>query len=115
MKIINRTDFMQMPEGTVYCKYSSLGNFGEICIKVSPPGEWGNTDWVEIGTTTDIEGSNSSNDFYDIMIECEKGFREFRFDLESTCRDGLYKEKQLFAVYDKDDVIALINKLQSLI
>ena len=36
---------------------------------------------------------------------------EFKWDLESIGRDGLYEMDQLFAVYDKEDVQMLIAQL----
>jgi hypothetical protein len=35
----------------------------------------------------------------------------FAFDLDGTVRDGLYEEKQLFAVYEKEDILKLIGRL----
>jgi hypothetical protein len=38
---------------------------------------------------------------------------EFKFDIDETQRDGLFEEDELFAIYDNEDILKLINKLKT--
>lgn len=116
MKIINRTEFLMQPSGTVYCKYTPQ-YFGDIQIKTCNPCDKWLNDWCYIPLTGDIyiEGCDSSDHHHDTLVFAEeKGF-QFKADYESSARDGLYEEDQLFCIYDKNDIVSLINKLQTII
>jgi hypothetical protein len=39
----------------------------------------------------------------------------FKFDKESSARDGLFDENQIFAIFDNDDIKLLINKISACI
>lgn len=108
MRVVDKKTFLDMPEGTLYAKYSTPWNFGELAIKVET---WTNDWWY-----TDIlawpKGCDGSNDLIDNIAKYEK---ESQFELESSSRDGLYEKEQLFAVYDQTDLAQLIDKLKTLI
>jgi len=101
MKIIKRDGFLQLPTGTIYCKYQPCV-FDSLCVK----GETlGNNYWY----FSELHGNIDTGD--DNYIE-ESTYGNLRNDTEELYRDGLCDEEQLFAVYDKDDIIQLIDKLQ---
>ncbi len=112
MKIVDRKTFLTYPSNTLFCMYEPSGNFGLLQIKTCDPGFWGN-DFV----TSEINGwfteCPGSNEFFEKVDMAEKG-EEFRFDLDTSIRDGLYADDQLFAVYDSQDIQALIDKLKQL-
>ena len=106
MKIVNREDFLKLPANTVYCKYGD-GPFGEIEIKASDPqDDWGN-DYVVNYLNTYCE---TPFDKDTTLGDIELG-TEFRFDENQTSRDGLYDYDQLFAVFDNDDIMQVVDKL----
>lgn len=106
MRIVDRKIFLSLPEGTLYAKYESPWNFGALSIKGAT---WTNDWWY-----TDIlnwpNGCDSSNDLFDNIEAYEK---EWRFELDSQSRDGLYENNQLFAVYDEKDILQLLEKIQN--
>lgn len=110
MRIVNKETFLKLPSNTLYCKYTSLGIFGELYIKL---GSLSN-DWYYSEITGWPQGCDTSDDFYSKMGLAEGG-EEFSFDMEVGSRDGMYEEEEYFAVFDKEDVKALINKLSSLL
>lgn len=111
MRIINRKAFLELPSGIVYCKYTSLGCFGDICIKGNSTGY---DDWWYLNIVNGWEGCDGSADFHNLMSDAEGGAIDIRNDLECDSRDGLFEEDQLFCVYDATDIQDLINKLVSL-
>lgn len=113
MRILNRADFLKLPANILYCKYTSNGNFGDLQIKTSE-GEYWHPDFVCSDITGWAKGVDSGDELMEKWMRCEKG-EHFQFDLDVTCRDGLYDEDQLFAVYDNDDILELIAKLKTLI
>lgn len=116
MKIINRLEFLKLPSGTVYCKYTPQ-IFGDLHVKACNPSDgWGN-DWLYTSLTGefDIEGCGSSTHHHDTLVFAEDIGLEFKADYEVSGRDGLYEEDQLFCIYDKSDIVSLINKLQTII
>ena len=115
MKIVNRETFLQIPANTLYHKYSAMGDFGELSVKKCSPEENWNPDFISVGLYDWIEGAENSNNYIAILSDAEDNGTEFKFDLECTARDGLYDEHQLFAVYDKEDIQRLIDKLKSLL
>ena len=98
MRIINRKEFMDMPEGTVFMKYEPH-IFGSIYIKV------GNVHDDFIFDRLD----DMDDEGYDLIDED----KSFEFDLHYTGRDGMFNKEQLFCVYENKDVIQLIERLQS--
>lgn len=105
MKIINLEEFLKLPANTLYHKYTPQ-IFGELEIKVNDPGEW-EPSWIAQDLFGFAEGNTGDSSNSDII---DSG--EFRWDLDSTCRDGYYDYNQLFAVYDKEDVQRLISQLE---
>ena len=55
----------------------------------------------------------SSGDRMDLAYEMEKGI-EFELDLECGGREGLFDDNMKYALYDKSDLLKLINKLQEI-
>lgn len=114
MKIVNRATFLTYPAGTVFCKYRPCV-FGELQVKVCNPGTW-EPDFCSVQLSGDVwfQGCSGSDEYFDKIDACERGETELRPDYESSSRDGLYEEDQFFAIYDKQDIQALIEKLKQL-
>lgn len=110
MKIVDRKTFLALPPNTVYAKYEPCV-FGDLHIKgeswVSPhPG-----DWWEVSLADAIDFHDSGQFCEDLERARETGC-SLRMDFECETRDGLYDEHQLFAVFEPQDVAALIARLQ---
>lgn len=110
MRIVGRKAFLEMPAGTVYAKYAPCA-FEELFIK-------GDTivhderaiDWFY----QDIVGAIEARDSGDLMDELElarTAGKSLRMDFETQGRDGCFEEEQLFAVWERADVEALLKRL----
>lgn len=118
MKLYKRKDFVNLPANTIYSKVDPDG--GELCIglycKESGPEVLGN-DWyeqdliAETGHPLKDQGINDGLDNFNHVIDLRDSFKTFRTDLQAFGRDGLYEDKDAFVVWDKSDVLKLINYL----
>jgi hypothetical protein len=107
VKIVNLETFRAMPPGTVFSKYSPCA-FGDLFVKVDT---W-DSDFLFQDITTNAVEANDSEEWIDKLIDAEKNGTTLRFDFDCTQRDGCFEPAQLFAVWDKDDVKALIARLE---
>lgn len=106
MKIINRTQFLAMPAGTLFSKYAPC-YFEALLIK----GESTANDFFYSEIADAIE-SVSSCDFIEQLFHAELDGVSLKMDFDTLGRDGLYDDGQLFAVWERPDVEGLIKKLQ---
>ena len=123
MKIVNRQQFLQMPEGTVFCK---------IQFRDPLPGElaYSKNGWdAALGIENpSIKGESFSNDFYAVGIGDfapkegddfevlhdmgENLGKEVPFEM-FACRDGFFDDTHVhFAIYSREEVQQMINELQ---
>jgi hypothetical protein len=109
MKIVDRITFLALPENTLYSKYEPCV-FGPLEIK----GEtWGN-DFLtqQIADSVDAAGTD---ELIDILFDAQEKGTSFDLDLEICGRDGLFEDDQLFAVWEHNDVVKLIERLQKIL
>lgn len=107
MRIVNRAEFLKLPRGTVFAKYSPCV-VGDLCIKV---GNFGNTtdfQYDSIGDQFDRYKLEVGVDEFDAMV----AGTEVPVDFNMTSRDGLNDEDQYFAIWSREDVDGLIQRLQ---
>jgi len=113
MRIVNRKEFLKLPEGTLYSTY-----YGTVArrFEIKEGGDWGN-DWCYTNLLTLwSEQESCSEDFLEKISKAETNSNfSFSQDLESSERDGHYEDEQKFVVFENDDILKIINKLQSLI
>ncbi len=105
MRIVNRTEFLEMPPGTLYYKHQSYDN--DLCIKNDT---W-TSDWIYTELTE--WDSNDSGQQWDREVEMENDSSVSYPVGLATARDGLFDETETFVVYDNNDVQALIAALKS--
>ena len=107
MKIVNRETFLNMPDGTVYSKYEPC-NFGELSIM---GGRCGN-DYIDQSITTPwFQGCHDSGSWFDVLDKIQNGEPSPRMDFDCAGRDGFFDADQLFAVWEKQDILDLIKRL----
>jgi len=116
MKIITRTEFLELPSGTVFWKYTPHC-FGDWCIKACGPSDGWKPDFLFTTLTGDISiaDCHSAEEYCNRLDEARNGAVTFRANYDDCARDGLYDETQLFVVCDKTDIIRLMEKLALLI
>lgn len=104
MKILNRKEFLLLPENTLFAKYHPCV-IGELAIK----GETFGNDFYVQSIADSIE-ANDTGEFIEKLAAAENG-EDIRLDLNCEGRDGMFDDDQLFMVYDKQDVEAIIKRL----
>lgn len=104
MRIVNLTRFRELPPGTVFSKYQPCC-FGELMMK----GDTWEHDFLCQSLTGNIK-SDSSEDFFNKCRLMEQG-ESVDLDFDFYGRDGLFEADQLFVVYEKKDLAALIGCL----
>ena len=108
MKIVNRQEFLKMPEGTVFTKFKPH-MFGSLCIKEDSIGD----DDFRYTRIHDAVDSDNTVEFLDIMDEAVLRGGKVPMHFNTIERDGLFEEDQLFAVWDDYDTGKLIERLQT--
>lgn len=110
MYIVDRKAFIAMPAGTVYQKYEPCC-FGPINIKAESCGD---IDWFyEVGIDCpDFEEATDTGALFEIFDKLEQG-EHIPTNFGVTCRDGLFDQEQLFAIWEPDDVRGLIGRFEA--
>lgn len=105
MKIIELQQFLSLPSGVLYAKFEPYV-FGDIAIKeASMSNDWLYQDLLELK-------ARSNEEWDDILSKAVEKGTSFNLDYECVGRDGLYKSDQLFAVFEKEDVVSLVRRLE---
>lgn len=106
MRIVNRKEFIAMPAGTLFSKFNSP-NFEELQVLV---GLCGLNDFIA-GSFHDAINVEPHGNFYDAVCALEKDGK-IEMDFKDCTRDGMYDDDQMFAVWESNDVVKLICRLQ---
>lgn len=108
MRIVNLQEFRELPNDIVFMKFEPC-IFDELSVKVDLCGD---SDFFYCDITAAID-CNDSSEFADLLIAASKDSSiSLKMDLDCTGRDGLYEDKQLFAVYEQEDIDNLRYKLK---
>lgn len=108
MKIIDLKTFLSLPNNTVFMKFNPM-MFESLCVKQD---SLMHNDFQYENITNEIDCSGS-DEYMDILynaISCNTV--SIPMDFNCICRDGFFKEDQLFAVYEQKDIDNLIEKLK---
>jgi hypothetical protein len=105
MRIVNLKEFLSLPNGTIFMKYSPC-IFDDLSVKL----ESLENDFVYAGLVNDVE-SDGSGELVDILFSAEESGTSFNLDRDATCRDGMYEASQMFAIYELNDVNGLLTAL----
>jgi len=109
MKIVDRKTFLAMPAGVVYSKYEPCC-FGPLEIKGDSCGD---IDFFSQQIADSVK-CGGSDEFADILFDAAETGASFALDFEIEGRDGCFDAGQLFAVWESEDVSALVARLQKL-
>lgn len=110
MKIVNLQTFLTLPEGTIFMKYEPCC-FEGLRVK----GESLPFRAFAYGDMDAPVDANNSDEFADKLFDSEENGTSVPLDFDYYVRDGCFEDKQLFAVYEKEDMEKLITKLQQCI
>lgn len=110
MKILNRKQFLELPEGVLYTSGEPWA-FGNIHIKGKTCELFGEqyNDWYE-WQLDHIEWQNDG-ELFDRLEEMRNTGKSYPLDITQG-RNGLFEDNELFLVYEKADLTLLINELK---
>ena len=106
MKLYNRQEFLALPAGVVFAKYEPC-YFDQWQIKGDT---WLPNDYLDQELVT-INTDLYNGEHYEACLNFEEK-KTANVDFHNWCRDGLFEDKQLFAVLESHEVYALIARLQ---
>lgn len=109
MRIVNLDTFVAMPEGTVFAKYKPC-YFEDLCIKGESITETRDFFYQQIVGSLDCSGSD---EWSDMLFESQETGKSLPMDLHTQNRDGCFEPAQFFAVWERQDVEALIERLKA--
>lgn len=107
MRIVNREEFLKLPNGTMYRKYEPIC-MDELCMKLDSTEH---NDWYVNRMDNLVADSTEEEDDQFRKAQTDSSY-EMKMDFHQCQRDGLYDNDQLFAVYSDEDVEGLIKLLQ---
>lgn len=110
MKIMSREEFLAIEHEVVYSNYEPIV-FGELLLKVS---QYSDNYWVMCG----IADSISDTPYYNekaLLLNPEAVGQSISFDFEKTMKDSSRSDRDMYAVWERDDVIQLINRLRRVV
>lgn len=108
MRIVDRKTFLAMPAGTVYAKFQPAV-FEALSIKGATTAD--GADWSSQDLIPPPLSGVSDSAFMDSIDRMLEGETSGPLAWHCQCRDGLFDKDQLFAVFELDDVMALIARL----
>ena len=109
MKIIDLAEFRKLKPGTIFMKYEPC-IFGDLGVKQDTLGE---RDFLYESITCELD-YDSSDAMLDALTSAGVDSEvSLPMDFDATSRDGMFDDNQLFAIYEKQDVVGLIEKLRT--
>ncbi len=108
MKIINREQFLAMPENTIFAE-GEKWTFGPWAIKtetwkndyIYTPLDWGAMECSDSGNMIDLLELSKDNPTYVLSMDFHVGQR-----------DGCFRDDALYAVMDDNDILMMISRLK---
>ena len=101
MRIVNREEFLKTANGVVFCYVDEHQNLTGPQIK----DECGAVDFL----VTDLNEmvAHTSNDQFDTLEEMYKdSSMSHPMDFDSSGRDGMFNDSQMFAIFEAEDVLS---------
>jgi hypothetical protein len=106
MKIVNRQQFLALPANTVFARYAPCYMEALEIKGDSMPNDF------FVQQIADAVDSHDSGEFAALLEAALETGSSVPMDFNCQYRDGGFNEGQLFAVFEKQDVQALIARLQ---
>lgn len=111
MKIIDLSAFLALPPGTLFAKYAPCF-FDGLSIKGDTlTGRDGNPIDFCYQQIVDAIEAHDSGEFFDLLDQSKETGNSVTMDFDCQMRDGCFEREQLFAVFERADVTALIGRL----
>lgn len=111
MKIVDRKTFLSLPSGILFQKFEPF-IFGDLLIKKESYLEDNDFNYISFNNFKEVY---RTQEFFDILSEMLYENKSYLIDFDCIARDGLYTTDEFYAIWEKEDIINLINVLQSLV
>lgn len=108
MKIVKLDEFIALPAGTLFAKYEPCV-FEDLCIKGDSIPETRDFFYQDIVGALD---ARDSGEYSNLLFESQETGKSIPLDFDCQSRDGCFEPEQLFAVWDRADVVGLIDRLK---
>ncbi|GCD12916.1 hypothetical protein [Clostridium tagluense] len=108
MKILNRKELRQLEHRNLFSNANGDIN-GLYIYEENMSVDFVQTDLLGFPQHKDSRGHQGMEDF-----SLVKHGKELEIDLDCSSREGFYDDSRLYAVYEKGDLLKLINKLQQI-
>ncbi len=106
MKILSKADFLKMPPGTIFSVYQPC-IFNGFSVKGNSIDDIG--DFTEAGLIGN-PWNDSSDDYVAQCSRMELG-ESVPIDVSYFGREGMFDDKMLYAVYEKEDIVKIMKVL----
>ena len=105
MRIVNLTEFLQQPKGTLFIKFEDSIFTSPLLVLDTVVK---NNDYYYINITRSIDWDELDNNTNDNIVDSTQSFN---IETDGVQRDGTYDKDQLFAIYEKEDIKKILQKL----
>jgi hypothetical protein len=106
MKIVNGKTLLSLPKGTVFCwYYEDIKEFGQMAVKQDS-----NTICFLYQEVVDVDCEHTG-EYMDILKSSEEKGTEFKLNFTMPKKELVVDDGQLYAVFNKNDVLGLIGLL----
>ena len=109
MRIVNQEEFLKLPANTLFSYYTPQV-FDELEIKCCSPEYGWKNDYLHDTIIGAIE-NDSSTDLNEKVRIMEMG-GSVESDFEYTGRNGMFEPSTMYLIYEKKDVVKLIDRLK---
>lgn len=106
MKIVNRKVFVALKEGIVFSTYQPQV-FGELCIKGESINDGQDFYYQPLNDSLEDDGSADRSQ----KLDAAESGESIDIDLHYESRDGMFDDRQLYAIWEQKDVEQLISRL----
>ena len=107
MRIVNRKEFFSLGDNVVFCYVDEHQNLSEPSIKDS---DCGDIDFY-VTSLNDIDNTGSEDRFSKLEAMYLDSSISHPLDVETSGRDGMFVDDQMFAVFETGDLLNMITRL----
>lgn len=114
MRLYKRKDFLELPENTIYSRFSEYSLCEGLFCKLDKS----KYDFVEQDLISEVGFPNNINDgheSFEFVMNKRNSFEDFETDLYCAGRDGMFDESDKFIVWNEKDILKLYNYLGNVI
>lgn len=107
MRIVGLDEFIALPNETLFCKYYGTMNWSDLRIRggLAYKKDFLYQDLLEVD-------ANDAGERCDLEDRALKEGTQIKLDLDCLARDGMHDEKALFVIFEREDVEAIVARLQ---